>query len=50
MKLGNSFSIQVALENMLDVQYQPFASGVIKAVINFIFTLIISILAVKKQN
>jgi hemoglobin/transferrin/lactoferrin receptor protein len=50
MKLGNSFSIQVALENMLDVQSHPFASVVIKTVINFIFTLIISILVVKKQN
>lgn len=39
MQLGNSFSIQAALENLLDVHYRPFASGVSGAGRNFIFTL-----------
>ncbi len=39
MQLGKSFSIQAALENMLDVHFRPFASGVSGAGRNFIFTL-----------
>ncbi len=39
MKLSKSFSIQAALENMLDVHYRPFTSGVSAAGRNFIFTL-----------
>ena len=39
MKLGNSFSIQAALENMLDVHYRPFASGLSGAGRNFVFTI-----------
>lgn len=39
MKLSKSVSIQAALENMLDVHYRPFASGVSGAGRNFIFTL-----------
>ena len=39
MQLSKSFSIQAALENMLDVHYRPFASGVSGAGRNFIFTL-----------
>lgn len=39
MQLGTSFSIQAALENMLDVHYRPFASGISAAGRNFIFTL-----------
>ena len=39
MQVSNSFSIQVALENVLDVHYRPFASGVSGAGRNFIFTL-----------
>jgi hemoglobin/transferrin/lactoferrin receptor protein len=39
MKLSKSVSIQAALENILDVHYRPFASGVSGAGRNFIFTL-----------
>jgi len=39
MKLSKSISTQAALENMLDVHYRPFASGVSGAGRNFIFTL-----------
>jgi hemoglobin/transferrin/lactoferrin receptor protein len=39
MQLSKSFSLQVALENMLDVHYRPFASGLSGAGRNFIFTL-----------
>mgnify|MGYP000291856102 CR=1 FL=1 len=39
MKLSKSVSIQAALENMLDVHYRPFASGLSGAGRNFIFTL-----------
>jgi len=39
MKLSKSISIQAALENLLDVHYRPFASGVSGAGRNFIFTL-----------
>lgn len=39
MKLSNSVSIQAALENMLDVHYRPFASGLSGAGRNFVFTL-----------
>ncbi|PJB14555.1 MAG: TonB-dependent receptor [Flavobacteriales bacterium CG_4_9_14_3_um_filter_32_8] len=39
MKLSKSFSIQAAFENMLDVHYRPFASGVSGAGRNLIFTL-----------
>ncbi len=38
MKLSKSFSIQAALENMLNVHYRPFASGVSGSGRNFIFT------------
>ena len=38
MKISKSFSIQAALENMLDVHYRPFASGVSGSGRNFIFT------------
>jgi hemoglobin/transferrin/lactoferrin receptor protein len=43
MQLSKSFSIQAALENMLDVHYRPFASGVSGAGRNFIFTLRVTI-------
>jgi len=39
MKLSNSFSIQAALENILDTHYRPFASGVSAPGRNLIFTL-----------
>jgi len=39
MKLSKSFSIQAALENLLDVHYRQFASGISGAGRNFIFTL-----------
>ncbi len=39
MQLSKSFSAQVALENMLDVHYRPFASGVSGAGRNLVFTL-----------
>ena len=39
MKLSKSFSIQAAFENMLDVHYRSFASGVSGAGRNLIFTL-----------
>ena len=39
MKLTKSFSIQAAAENVLDVHYRPFASGVSGSGRNFIFTL-----------
>jgi outer membrane receptor protein involved in Fe transport len=39
MKLSKSFTIQAALENMLDIHYRPFASGVSGAGRNFVFTL-----------
>ena len=39
MQLSKSFSLQLALENMLDTHYRPFASGVSAAGRNFIFTL-----------
>ncbi|PCJ28590.1 MAG: TonB-dependent receptor [Flavobacteriales bacterium] len=39
MKLSKSFSIQAALENMLDVHYRSFSSGISGAGRNFIFTL-----------
>ena len=39
MKLSKSFSFQAALENLLDVHYRPFASGVSGAGRNFIITL-----------
>jgi len=39
MKLSKFISIQAALENMLDIHYRPFASGVSGAGRNFIFTL-----------
>lgn len=39
MKLTKSFTIQAALENMLDVHYRPFSSGVSGPGRNFIFTL-----------
>ncbi len=38
MRIAKSFSIQAALENMLDVHYRPFASGVSGSGRNFIFT------------
>lgn len=38
MKIGKSFSLQAALENVLDVHYRPFASGVSGAGRNFIIT------------
>lgn len=39
MQLSKSVSFQAALENILDVHYRPFASGVSGAGRNFIFTL-----------
>lgn len=39
MQLSKSVSIQAALENLLDVHYRTFASGVSGAGRNFIFTL-----------
>lgn len=39
MKLSKSFSIQAALENMLDIHYRSFASGISSSGRNFIFTL-----------
>ncbi len=39
MKIGKSYAIQAALENMLDVHYRPFSSGVSGSGRNFIFTL-----------
>jgi hemoglobin/transferrin/lactoferrin receptor protein len=39
MQISKSFSIQAALENMLDIHYRPFASGVSGAGRNFIFTI-----------
>ncbi len=39
MKLSKSFTIQAALENMLDTHYRPFSSGVSAAGRNFVFTL-----------
>jgi len=39
MQLSKSFTLQAALENLLDVHYRPFASGVSGAGRNFIFTL-----------
>ena len=39
MKLTKSFTVQAALENMLDVHYRPFASGVSGSGRNFVFTL-----------
>lgn len=39
MRIGKSYTIQTALENMLDVHYRPFASGVSGAGRNFVFTL-----------
>ena len=39
MQISKSISIQAALENMLDVHYRPFASGLSGAGRNFIFTL-----------
>lgn len=39
LKLSESFTIQAALENMLDVHYRPFASGISGPGRNFIFTL-----------
>jgi len=39
MQIGKFFSVQAALENMLDVHYRPFASGISGAGRNFIFTL-----------
>ena len=38
MKISNSFSLQLALENMLDVHYRPFASGVSGAGRNLVIT------------
>ncbi|PCJ00644.1 MAG: TonB-dependent receptor [Flavobacteriales bacterium] len=38
MQLSKSFSIQAALENMLDIHYRPFASGVSGSGRNFVFT------------
>jgi hemoglobin/transferrin/lactoferrin receptor protein len=38
MKIGKSFSFQAALENVLDVHYRPFASGVSGAGRNLILT------------
>ncbi|MCB0400457.1 MAG: TonB-dependent receptor, partial [Flavobacteriales bacterium] len=38
-QLSKSFSFQAALENMMDVHYRPFASGVSGAGRNFIITL-----------
>lgn len=39
MKIGKSYTIQAALENMLDVHYRPFASGVSGGGRNFVITL-----------
>jgi hemoglobin/transferrin/lactoferrin receptor protein len=39
MRIGKSYTIQAALENMLDVHYRTFASGVSGAGRNFIFTI-----------
>lgn len=39
LKIGESFTIQAALENMLDIHYRPFASGISGPGRNFIFTL-----------
>lgn len=39
VQLNKSFSFQAALENLLDVHYRPFASGVSGAGRNFILTL-----------
>ena len=38
MKISKSFTLQAALENMLDVHYRPFSSGVSGPGRNFIFT------------
>lgn len=38
MKISKSFTLQAALENMLDVHYRPFASGVSGPGRNFVFT------------
>lgn len=38
MKIAKSYTIQAALENMLDTHYRPFASGVSGAGRNFVFT------------
>jgi hemoglobin/transferrin/lactoferrin receptor protein len=39
LELNKSFTIQVALENILDTHYRPFSSGVSAAGRNFVFTL-----------
>ena len=39
VQLTKSYSIQAALENMLDIHYRPFASGVSGPGRNFVFTL-----------
>ena len=39
MKIGKSYTIQAALENMLDVHYRPFSSGISGSGRNFVFTL-----------
>jgi len=39
MKIGKSYTIQAALENMLDVHYRPFASGISASGRNLVFTL-----------
>lgn len=39
MKIAQNFTIQAALENILDTHYRPFSSGVSGAGRNFIFTL-----------
>ena len=38
MKLSKSFTLQAALENMLDIHYRPFASGVSAPGRNLVFT------------